>query len=659
MKASTLAKQFLAYPCWRVWGGCLLLLLISGVRADTLHLDASTPHADLANISYLLEDPTGVLTLADVQNPKYAARFQQRLPNIGFTASAYWLRFSVVSKATQAHTWWFASQNRTLQEIALYWPNEQGVYQEQSASSTRIFANRPLPTMYFTFPLTLLPQKKTDIYLRIRSTGAIGVIIAPGLWQAAEYKKIEKTEKSQWFIYLGVTLSLGLFNLLLCVFLKDQTYLLYVAALLMGMWAVCSATGGFGSAFEYFWPNSPLFEESAWTLSIVAAAYGPVRFLTSFVGLKQAMPHLYRLINVCIILIALLITISLMGTLVALPNTAEFSQKAYIASTAVFGVMYTSIALGLCMLAWQGNRQAIFLCVAWLPVIFFITLWSIHATLGRTFNISLVAFTSAFELILMSLALADRFNQEKKAKALAQTRRADVLRKSEQELETKVTQRTQELQKEQNNNRKLLHNIMPIEIAAELSKTGSAKPALHESVTILFTDFKNFTQITSTMPPDQIVAELGDIFTAFDDITDACGVEKIKTIGDAYMAVAGLPKPCKDHAQRCVRAGLKMIEYLRERNEKSAVQWAIRIGIHSGPVVAGVVGKRKFAFDIWGDTVNVAARVESAGDVGQVNISAYTCDLIQREFECEYRGKFEAKGKGEIDMYFVKNAIAF
>ncbi len=664
MKASALPKKSLQYLCWqRVLGGCLFLLLLlavclSSARAGTLHLNAATPHADLANVSYLLEDPEGKLTLADVQDPKHAARFEQRLPNIGFTASAYWLRFSVVSDATQALTWWFASQNRTLQEIALYSPNEQGIYQEQLASATRVFADRPLRTTYFTFPLTLLPQKTTDIYLRVRSTGSTGVIIAPGLWQAAEYKKFERTEKSQWMLYLGITLSLGVFNLLLCISLKDQTYLLYVAALLMGMWAVCSATGGFGSAFEYFWPNSPLFEQSAWTLSIVAAAYGPIRFLTFFVGLQQKMPRLYRLINLCIILIALLSTISLMGTLLDLPNTAQFSQKTYIASTAVFGVMYTGIAFGLCLLAWQGHRQAIFLCVAWLPVIFFATLWSIHATLGRTFNISLVAFASAFELILMSLALADRFNQEKKAKALAQTIKADVLRKSEQELETKVTQRTQELQQEQNRNRKLLHNIMPIDIAIELSETGSAQPALHESVTILFTDFKDFTQITSIMPPDQIVAELGDIFTAFDDITDACGVEKIKTIGDVYMAVAGLPKPCKDHAQRCVRAGLRMIEYLQQRNEKSAVKWSIRVGIHSGPVVAGVVGKRKFAFDIWGDTVNVAARVESAGDIGQVNISAYTCDLIQREFECEYRGKFEAKGKGAIDMYFVKNAIA-
>ena len=247
-----------------------------------------------------------------------------------------------------------------------------------------------------------------------------------------------------------------------------------------------------------------------------------------------------------------------------------------------------------------------------------------------------------------------RDNERKSREVLAsQGALIEGLQRSERELEEKVSQRTGELAREQARTSELLHNILPAEVASELSATGTARPARHEAVTILFTDLSGFTQAVSTMPADRMVAELNELFAAFDDITDECGVEKIKTIGDAYMAAAGLPKPCADHAQRCVRAGLRMIGYLEERNRHAAFKWSLRVGIHSGPVVAGVVGKRKYAFDIWGDTVNVASRMESSGEVGRVNVSAYTYDLIRGEFDCEYRGKVDAKGKGHIDMYFV------
>lgn len=215
---------------------------------------------------------------------------------------------------------------------------------------------------------------------------------------------------------------------------------------------------------------------------------------------------------------------------------------------------------------------------------------------------------------------------------------------------------TRNVAAEHERSERLLLNILPAELAKELSATGAARSARYDSATILFTDFSGFTQVASAMPADRMVAELNEIFGAFDDICDELGVEKIKTIGDAYMAAAGLPKPCADHAQRCVRAGLRMLNYLEQRNRTAAFKWSLRVGVHSGPVVTGVVGKRKYAFDVWGDTVNIASRVESAGEAGRVNVSAYTYDLIRTEFECEYRGKVDAKGKGQIDMYFVIRA---
>jgi class 3 adenylate cyclase/HAMP domain-containing protein len=220
-------------------------------------------------------------------------------------------------------------------------------------------------------------------------------------------------------------------------------------------------------------------------------------------------------------------------------------------------------------------------------------------------------------------------------------------------LEEKVAERTAALEFEQARSRELLNNMLPAGIAQELARDGRVAPVRHESVSILFTDFSGFTQAAATMPADRMVAELNEIFAAFDAITERCGVEKIKTIGDAYMAAAGLPQPCTDHGERCVTAGLAMIDYLAERNTRAAFKWSLRVGVHSGPVVAGVVGDRKYAFDIWGDTVNIASRLESAGAVGRVNVSAYTFDLVRRHYAGEYRGKVEVKGKGGIDMYFI------
>jgi class 3 adenylate cyclase len=280
----------------------------------------------------------------------------------------------------------------------------------------------------------------------------------------------------------------------------------------------------------------------------------------------------------------------------------------------------------------------------------------LHAKHGSNI-FSLLIAAVVIEMLVMAAAVADRFKQTRlqaaQERAQAQATLVEGLRQSALDLESKVTQRTQELAQSEAKAKELLHNMLPAEVAEELSSTGQTKPARFESASVLFTDFSGFTQVASTMPAGQMVSELNDIFAAFDDICDAEGVEKIKTIGDAYMAAAGVPQECADHAQRCVRAGQKMLDFVQQRNARSAFKWGLRVGIHSGHVVAGVVGKRKFAFDIWGDTVNIASRMESAGEEGRINVSAYTYHLIQNDFACEYRGKVDAKGKGEVDMYFV------
>ena len=211
------------------------------------------------------------------------------------------------------------------------------------------------------------------------------------------------------------------------------------------------------------------------------------------------------------------------------------------------------------------------------------------------------------------------------------------------------------LQIEKDRSENLLLNILPEEIAQELKETGKAAPKKYECVTILFTDFKDFTKLVASIPATTLIVELDDIFGQFDDIMDEVGIEKIETIGDAYMAASGLPRENPDHALRCVEAAFLMVEFLEQRNENSEISWNMRVGIHSGPVVAGVVGKKKFAYDLFGDSVNTASRMESNGQVGKVNISQASYELLKSEPDLafENRGKIEAKGKGEIEMYFV------
>lgn len=183
---------------------------------------------------------------------------------------------------------------------------------------------------------------------------------------------------------------------------------------------------------------------------------------------------------------------------------------------------------------------------------------------------------------------------------------------------------------------------------------GATGPKKYNEVSILFTDFAGFTRTVTTLPPDTLVNELNDIFSSFDLIVQKHGIVKIKTIGDSYMAVAGLSPESNSHARQSISAAKEMIEYLNRRNAISAWKWELRAGIHSGPVIGGFIGVDQTNFDIWGDSVNTASHMETSSAPGMINISAYTYHLIHNEFPCTYRGKIEAKGKGAIDMYFVK-----
>ena len=221
-----------------------------------------------------------------------------------------------------------------------------------------------------------------------------------------------------------------------------------------------------------------------------------------------------------------------------------------------------------------------------------------------------------------------------------------------------IQAQNREIQVERQKSDGLLRNILPEEVARELKASGKATPRHYNSATVLFTDFINFTSLSTVLTPDQLIDELNACFLAFDEICERNGLEKIKTIGDAYMCAGGLPIPNNSHPENAVTAAFEMVDWLEARNllNPQALLNRMRIGVHTGPVVAGVVGKNKFAYDIWGDAVNLAARLEEHGESGKVNVSAATAEAIGHRYKTVHRGKIEVHNKGLVDMYFVERS---
>ncbi len=210
------------------------------------------------------------------------------------------------------------------------------------------------------------------------------------------------------------------------------------------------------------------------------------------------------------------------------------------------------------------------------------------------------------------------------------------------------------IEREQERSETLLLNILPKETAQELKQSGKVQAKKFESVTVLFADFKGFTQYAEKLSPEKLVERVDFYFSKFDKIMETYGLEKIKTLGDAYMCAGGLPFPTEDHAVKMVRAAIEFVQFVNVAKQSSAEDaFDIRIGINTGPVVAGVVGTKKFAYDIWGDTVNIASRMESNSAPGKINVSESTYQLIKDKFPCTYRGEVEVKSKGMMRMYFV------
>jgi len=234
----------------------------------------------------------------------------------------------------------------------------------------------------------------------------------------------------------------------------------------------------------------------------------------------------------------------------------------------------------------------------------------------------------------------------------------NIFEKQKNHAMTTLEQKNKIIEEEKQRSEELLLNILPAEVMLELKKTGRTTARNYDLATVMFVDFKDFTLISNNLTPEELVTAIDHYFETFDNIIADHDVEKIKTVGDAYLCAGGLPIPNTKNPVEMVDVAFKFVraveELKKERTAENKISFDIRVGIHSGPLIAGVVGIKKFAYDIWGDAVNTAARMQQNGFEGKINVSGTTYELIKHRFHCAPRGRIEAKNKGLVDMYFVE-----
>lgn len=465
------------------------------------------------------------------------------------------------------------------------------------------------------------------------------------------------------FLFLGIYLVMFFYNLFLFTSTRERAYMYYLMILVVMSLVVLHNFGYFVELFAGF-PNYVFWHGPV--EMILSSLIGVTVFLfaKSFLNLKENLPFWNKVLNVLMVVVILMPIPSLFGATLLNYNLSS-----------LFGIISLGVVFTIGLRSYKKNvPSAGYFALAYGVFIVSVIIFLIGELGGLwrgEYTPFIVQAGSTGEVILFSLALGNRINllridNEKKQKQLiVQLQENQELQtKVNRELEEKVKERTIEIEKqraqiaeEKERSENLLLNILPKATAEELKEKGYASAKYYDQVTVLFTDFVGFTKLSEIIPPQELVEDLDYCFKAFDEIATRNNLEKIKTIGDAYMCAGGLPIANENHAVDAVRASLEMEQFISnwktQREQLGKHAWEIRVGLHSGEVIAGVVGKSKLAYDIWGDTVNTASRMESSGESSKINISGVTYEAVKEYFDCEYRGKIKVKNKDEIDMYFV------
>lgn len=620
-------------------------------------LDSNNSYQRIGKSVYYLKDPKREIQFNDIIKPEFDSLFKksnQDANNLGNIDMAVWNKFTITNHSNEK--WLLAVENYSLDSLFFYYPDSiKGGYQFIRSGRHVPFSELKYKSNNFIFDLPVPRDSTVTFYLKVDT-----YIMQYPLAVLTRERFIEKSHTKDLFtgIFYGFVLVLILYNLFVYLSVKDESYIYYVIYIFFNAILVAQLKGLtaeiFGNSLHFLWSFAPVI--------IAVSSIVVFIFTRNILLTKKKAPLADKIIvrgffsaYLCIIILSLLgknLYASLLNQLVG-----------------IIGLLFLfTIAVRIFL---KGYKPARFYIIAssfyFLGVIIY-TLKTLQVLPFNTITDNAIEAGSVLQMILLSFVIADRLKIMKKEKEVAQIELVASLKEKEKliteqnyELEIKVKERTFDLTKEKERSEELLLNILPAETAKELKETGTSKPTYYKQVTVFFTDIKGFTQIAEKLSPEELVLEMNICFSEFDRILSLYNVEKIKTIGDSYMAAGGLPVANTTNAADMVKAGIAILNFMRifnqKRKESGKVPFEMRMGMHTGPVVAGIVGTKKFAYDIWGDTVNIASRMESSGEEGKINISGSTYELIKDEYTFIYRGKISAKNKGKIDMYFLEEDL--
>ncbi|MEO8147683.1 MAG: adenylate/guanylate cyclase domain-containing protein [Bacteroidia bacterium] len=579
-----------------------------------------------------------------------------------------WARIKVKSDASQI-TSWILQTDKLYGDVNCYIVYPDGKIITQTSGWNLPPVNRSVVDPDVIFNLSLDPQQSAVIYLQIHTNLRWSTLsdVKAKLYSADEWTTAKWKKYSFLLFYTGVCLLAMFYWLITYLYSSRVNYIYLILATLAGL---IFYLDNFGVTTSLFWNDTPWYFFSKYGQNFLWLPFVGISWFlmgTRLNHLDRNVPRLYNLILLMIVL----------ATLFSILSPAFFCWSIS-KRMSLLAFLSTSWILLLSLLYWglkENKKTALFAFNVSLAMGGGITCFVLSSLeiLPDKLLINMIGpFGALISMILFFYGMVNY------VRALRHKREEELIEKEKliQEqntlLEQKVEERTHQLEErghELESEKKktdellkksddLLLNILPAEIAEEIKQQGRSKAKTYGMVSVMFTDFKGFTTVSEKVSPELLVAEIDYCFSAFDNIVQKHGVEKIKTVGDAYICVGGMPVLTFTHATDTINAAIEIRDFMlqrkKEKEERGEIPFELRIGIHTGPVVAGIVGVKKYAYDIWGATVNFAARMEQNSDAGKINISGSTYELVKTKFKCEHRGKIQAKNKGEIDMYFVE-----